>query len=329
MAVAAVGRIGHEERLSTVDHLEELRTRLIVCLVVVGVAFGFCFWQNHALLNVINAPLAHETQKQVRAGNGPLGSTYTVQQSARTVASELKTVVGALQRPGSGVSPATRAQLAGVAPVLDGAIKHLSAAPQGNKPVTLGIGEPFTTTLGVSLIFAFILSLPVLLYELYGFLLPAFSPDTRRITNRLMLAIPFLFTAGVVFGYFVVLPAAVRFFQNFNSEQFNVLVQASQYYHFAAVILLAMGLIFQVPVGIIAVTRAGIATPGMLRKNRRYAIVACGAVAAFLPGDAITLLLETVPLYLLFELGVLLASIVERRERRRESRLQAAAPGAE
>ena len=101
MAVAAVGRIGHEERLSTVDHLEELRTRLIVCLVVVGVAFGFCFWQNHALLNVINAPLAHETQKQVRAGNGPLGSTYTVQQSARTVASELKTVVGALQRPGS------------------------------------------------------------------------------------------------------------------------------------------------------------------------------------------------------------------------------------
>jgi sec-independent protein translocase protein TatC len=316
MAVA-VGRIGHEDRLSVVDHLEELRARLIVCVAVVAVAFGFCMWQNHALLNVINAPLAHETQKQVEAGNGPLGSTYTVQRSARTVATELQRVVQALERPGSGASGALKASLADVSPQLRGAIKHLSAAPQGNKPVTLGIGEPFTTTLGISLMFALILSLPVLLYEAYGFLLPAFSPDQRRIATPLMLAIPFLFVIGVLFGYFVVLPAAVRFFQNFNSGEFNVLVQASQYYHFAAVILLAMGLVFQVPVGILAATRAGIVTTRQLRHNRRYAILACGAVAAFLPGDAITLLLETVPLYLLFELSILLARIIDRRDRRR------------
>jgi sec-independent protein translocase protein TatC len=319
MAVA-VGSIGHEDRLSVVDHLEELRTRLIVSLAVVTVAFGFCFWQNHALLNVINAPLAHETQKQVKAGSGPLGSTYTVQQSARTVAVQLQLVVQALERPGSGASTATKASLAGVAPRLRGAIGHLSAPPQGNKPVTLGIGEPFTTTLGISLIFALILSLPVLLYEAYGFLLPAFSPEQRRVATPLLLAIPFLFVAGVLFGYFVVLPAAVRFFQNFNSAQFNVLVQASQYYHFAALILLAMGLVFQVPVGILAATRAGIVTTEQLRHNRRYAVLACGAVAAFLPGDAITLLLETVPLYLLFELSVLLARILDRRQARRVAR---------
>jgi sec-independent protein translocase protein TatC len=313
----AVGRIGHEQRLSLVDHLEELRGRLIVSLAVVAVAFGFCFWQNHALLHIINAPLAHETQKQVKAGNGPLGSTYTVQQSARTVATQLQVVVGALERPGSGASAATKASLAKVTPQLRGAISHLSAAPQGNKPVTLGIGEPFTTTLGIALIFALILSLPVLLYELYGFLLPAFSPDQQRVATPLMLAIPFLFVIGVLFGYFVVLPAAVRFFQNFNSGEFNVLVQASQYYHFAAVILLAMGLVFQVPVGVLAATRAGIVTTKQLRHNRRYAILACGAVAAFLPGDAITLLLETVPLYLLFELSLLLARIIEHRETRR------------
>jgi sec-independent protein translocase protein TatC len=314
---AAVGRIGHEERLSLVDHLEELRGRLIVSLAVVGVAFGFCFWQNHALLNIINKPLAHETQKQVKAGNGPLGSTYTVQQSARTVATQLQVVVSALERPGSGASAVTKASLAKVKPVLRGAISHLSAAPQGNKPGTLGIGEPFTTTLGIALIFALIISLPVLLYELYGFLLPAFSPEQQRVATPLMLAIPFLFVIGVLFGYFVVLPAAVRFFQNFNSGQFNVLVQASQYYHFAAVILLAMGLVFQVPVGVLAATRAGIVTTKQLRQHRRYAILACGAVAAFLPGDAITLLLETVPLYLLFELSVLLARIIEYRETRR------------
>jgi sec-independent protein translocase protein TatC len=315
MAVA-VGRIGHEDRLSVVDHLEELRTRLIVCLAVVGVAFGLCVWQNHALLRLINAPLSHQTQKQVEAGNGPLGSTYTVQQSARTIATQLQAVVGALERPGSGASTATRAALVPVAPALRSAIGHLSTPPQGNKPVTLGIGEPFTTTLGIAFIFALLLSLPVLLYEIYGFVLPAFSPEQQRVATPLMLSIPLLFAAGVVFGYFAVLPAAVRFFENFNSEQFNVLVQASQYYHFAAVVLLAMGLVFQVPVGVLAATRAGIVTTAQLRRNRRYAILACGAVAALLPGDAVTLILETVPLYLLFELSVLLARIIDRRERR-------------
>jgi sec-independent protein translocase protein TatC len=315
MAVAA-GHIGHQDRLSVVDHLTELRGRLIVSLAALALAFGLCMWQNHALLHVINAPLAHQTQKQVRTGNGPLGATYTVQQNARTVATQLQLVVAALERPHSGASPTTRTSLAGVSPQLHKAITGLSKAPEGNKPVTLGIGEPFTTTIGIALIFAFILALPIILYELYGFLLPAFSPEQQRIATPLMLAIPFLFIAGVTFGYFVVLPAAVRFFQNFNSSEFNVLVQANQYYHFAAVTLLAMGLVFQVPVGILAATRTGIVSPHQLRHNRRYAILACGTVAAFLPGDAITLVLETVPLYLLFEASLLLATILDRQGRR-------------
>jgi sec-independent protein translocase protein TatC len=316
MAVAAA-RIGHEDRLSIVDHLSELRGRLIVSLAALAVAFGFCMWQNHALLHIINQPLATQTQKQVKAGSGPLGATYAVQQGARSVATQLQAVTGALERPGSGVSPATRATLAGVAAKLQRAIAQLSKAPQGEKPVTLGIGEPFTTTITIALIFALILALPVILFQLYGFLLPAFSPKGQEVARSLTFAIPLLFVAGVLFGYFVVLPAAVRFFQNFNSGEFNVLVQASQYYHFAAVTLLAMGLVFQIPVAILAVTRAEIVTPAQLRHNRRYALLACGAVAAFLPGDAVTLLLETVPLYLLFEASVLLAGLAERRGRSR------------
>ncbi|MDQ6811364.1 MAG: twin-arginine translocase subunit TatC [Actinomycetota bacterium] len=316
MAVAA-GHLGHEDRLSVVDHLHELRGRLIISLAAIAVAFGFCLWQNHALLHLINKPLERQTQKQVRAGNGPLGATYTVQQSTLALATQLQVVVNTLERPHSGASTATRTSLEGVNPQLHRAIGRLSAAPKGDKPVTLGIGEPFTATIGIALIFALILALPIVLYELYGFLLPAFSPQQQRITTPLMLAIPFLFVAGVLFGYFIVLPAAVRFFQNFNSSEFNVLVQANQYYHFAAVTMLAMGLVFQVPVGILAATRGGIVTPHQLRHNRRYAVLACGAVAALLPGDAITLLLETVPLYLLFEASLLLATIIDRRERRR------------
>jgi sec-independent protein translocase protein TatC len=309
----AIRTIGHEDRLTLVDHLEELRTRIIVCVVAVAVAFGICLWQNHALLEIVNKPLAAETQKQVQAGHGPLGQTALAQQGVIAVAGEVQQIAAELANPHSGLPAATRAALAAQIPKLQADVAKIPRTPEGNKPVTLGIGEPFTTTLGVTLLFALVLSLPVILFELYGFVLPAFSPSERRVAFPLLTAIPFLFVIGVLFGYFVVLPAAVRFFQNFNSEQFNVLVQAAPYYRFAATVLLAMGLVFQVPVAILAATRAGIVTPRQLRHNRRYALVACAAVAAFLPGDAITLILETVPLYVLYEMSILLASFAERR----------------
>jgi sec-independent protein translocase protein TatC len=91
--------------------------------------------------------------------------------------------------------------------------------------------------------------------------------------------------------------------------------------------MLAMGLVFQIPIGVLAATRTGIVTPTQLRGNRRYALLACCAVAALLPGDVTTMLLETVPLYLLFELSLTLASVLDRRERRRADRLARAGAG--
>jgi len=310
--------IGHQDELSVVDHLEELRTRMIVSLLALTVAFGICLWQNHQLLKLVNGPLAQQTQQQVRAGHGPLGATYIVQRSARDIAGQLGTVVGVLRAQHQ--RPAVSAALANVQQSLKRDVHTLSAAPQGDKPVTLGIGEPFTSTLTVTMIFALILALPVLLLQAYGFFIPALSPEHRRTMLPVTLSIPGLFAGGVAFGYFVVLPAALHFFQNFNSGQFNVLVQAGQYYKFAATTMLAMGLLFQVPVAIMAVTRAGIVTPRQLRHNRRYAVLACGLIAAVLPGDAITMLLETLPLYILFEASVLLAAFAGRRAQRRAAR---------
>lgn len=317
---ARIPSIKHGQRLSTVDHLDELRSRLIVSLLTIGVAFGICFWQNHQLLKIINQPLAQQTQQQVRAGNGPLGATYSVQRSAKDVATQLSIVTALLATERQ--SRAIQASLTKVQASLSRDIARLSAAPQGNLPVTLGVGEPFNTTIGVTLIFALILSLPVLLLQIYSFVMPAFEPHQRRRMVPITIAIPVLFVAGVAFGYLVVLPAALHFFQNFNSSQFNVLVQASQYYKFAATTLLAMGLLFEIPVAIVAVTRAGVVTPNQLRHNRRYAILACGLVAAILPGDAITMLLEVLPLYLLFEASVLFAAVSERRARRRTAHEQ-------
>ncbi len=230
-----------------------------------------------------------QTQKQVAKGHGPLGQTALAQQGVLKVARDVQGIARRSPSPPASSRLRPGRALAAEIPRLQADVAKIPRVPQGNKPVTLGIGEPFTTTLGVTLLFALVISLPVILFELYGFVLPAFSPSERRIAMPLLAAIPFLFAIGVLFGYFVVLPAAVRFFQNFNSGQFNVLVQAGPYYKFAATILLAMGLVFQVPVAILAATRVGIVTPKQLRHNRRYAIVACAAIAAFLPGDAITL----------------------------------------
>ena len=324
----AIRPIGHEDRLSLVDHLDELRTRLFVCLAALVVVFGVCLWQNHALLHFINRPLQTQTRKQIRAGHGPLGQTAITQQALLGVAASDARALGTLSSDPS-LSPSTRAGLSAIATDLHRAVARVPRVPVADNPVTLGVGEPFTTTILVTLCFALVFTLPVILFQLYGFVLPAFSPDERRIAMPLMVAIPFLFVAGVAFGYYIVLPAAVRFFLNFNTSEFNVLVQAAPYYRFAAVMLVAMGLVFQVPVAILAVTRAGIVTPAQLRHQRRYAIVACAAVAAFLPGDFITLLLETIPLYLLFEASILLASLVARRDAARQAAAEAAAAAAE
>jgi sec-independent protein translocase protein TatC len=279
----------------------------MICVAAVVVAFGVCYWQNGAILHLVNRPLAAETQRRINAGEGPLGAAYRAQRSSRDVARQLDAVTMAVAAQTR--SPAIRRSLEGVRTHLRSDVAQLSVPPRGDRPVTLGIGEPFTTTLTVTLIFALIIALPVLLLQAYAFLMPAFEPGLRRRMLPITAAIPVLFAAGVAFGYLVVLPASLHFFQNFNASQFNVLVQASQYYKFAATVLLAMGLMFQIPVAVLAVTRAGLVTPAALRRNRRYAIVACCLVAAVLPGDAITMLLETLPLYILFEVSLLLASL--------------------
>ena len=317
--------IGHEDRLSLVDHLEELRSRLFVSAAVLAVAFGVCLWQNHVLLRVINEPLKSQTRKQVAKGEGTTGQAVLAQQGLLRLGKDEGKVLGVLGSRGSGLSDQARAQLTPLAKDLHQALAKVPAEPTGDNPATLGVGEPFTTTVTVSLYFALIISLPVILYELYGFIVPALRPSERRAVVPLLTAVPLLFLAGVLFGYFVALPAAIRFFVNFNSGEFNVIVQASQYYSFAATILLAMGVIFQIPVVILGATRAGLITPRQLRRNRRYAILACAVVAAFLPGDVITLILETVPLYVLYEASILLATFV--KPAGADAGAQAAEPG--
>jgi sec-independent protein translocase protein TatC len=228
--------IAHEDRLSLVEHLDELRTRIILSVITFGVALALCFWQNHLILRIVNDPL------------------------------------------------------------------------HGRKPITLGVAEPFLTTFTLSAYAAILISLPVLLYQLYAFILPAFTPGERRVAMPLLMMVPFLFIAGVVFGYYVVLPAALKFLLHFNTDQFRIEIRAKDYYGFVSMTLIACGLLFQIPVGILGLNRLGVVTPRQLRKNRRYAILVIAVVAMLLPGvDPVTMLIEMVPMIVLYELSILLA----------------------
>src|SRR3954462_2659048 len=226
-----------EDRLTPTEHLDELRTRIVISIAAFVVAFAVCFWQNDRLLDIANAPL-----------------------------------------------------------------------PGDRTPITFGVAEPFTTTVTVSAYAALVIALPVILYQAYAFVLPALTTREKRVVVPFLVMVPVLFIAGVVFGYFVVLPAATKFLLNFNDNQFNIQVRARDYYSFFTLTLGVMGLIFQLPIGILAVTRLGIVTPDQLAQNRRYAWVILLIVAMLLPGtDPVTMLIEAVPLLVLFELSLLLA----------------------
>ena len=193
-----------------------------------------------------------------------------------------------------------------------------SPLPEGFKPITFGVTEPFLTTVTVSAYAGLALALPVILYQVYAFVLPAFSPGERRVALPILMMVPVLFAAGLAFGYFIVLDRAVEFLLNFNENQFNIQVRARDYYSFVAFMLVAMGLIFQVPMGILAVTRVGIVTPRQLREWRRYAYFVIIVLAAMLPTvDPVSLVLETVPLVILFELSIVLATVLGRSDAKR------------
>src|SRR6478752_7662520 len=202
--------VSHEDQLSLVEHLDELRTRIVVCLVVLGVALALCFWQNHLLLEIASGPL-----------------------------------------------------------------------PDGHKKlITFGVTEPFTTTLTVSAYGAAILAAPFILWQLYAYVLPAFSPAEKRVALPILLLFPILFVGGVAFAYFAVMPAALHFLLGFNDNQFNIQVRARDYYGFFSMTMLAGGLVFQMPMVILAVTRLGIVRIEQLTSNRRYAYLVIAIIAA-------------------------------------------------
>ena len=309
--------ISHDARVPLLAHVDELRSRLIVSAVVLAVAFAFAFWQNHGVLNVLNRPLAKATSGARERSHGPLAEAARTQQAVRVALNRQQVAFAQLAQASTGRPPAERRALSAAAQADARAVAVTPTELSGRQPVTLGIGEPFGQTVTVSAYFALALALPVILFELYAFVIPAFSPRERRAAMPILALAPLLFVAGVAFGYFVVLPGAVGFLQNFNASSFDALVQARTYYQFVLFTMLATGVLFQIPVAVIGLNRMGILSARQLREHRRYAIVAIVGLALLLPGtDVVTTLLELIPMLVLFELSVVIAAVLERRGQR-------------
>ena len=309
--------IRHEDRLSLVEHLDELRTRLIICVTAFVVCFGVCLWQDDFILSVINQPLEDTAFKDKGNSDDPFERTAAFQAQLRKSAIASAQAFEALA--GDAEQSDVRENYEQLA-AQNRALARSVPPQQARKPVTLGVGEPFVATVRVAAYAALLLALPLILFQAYAFVLPAFSREERSVALPLMVMVPFLFLGGVVFAYYLVLPNAIDFLQNFNDDNYDILLQAKDYYKFAITVLIAMGIAFQVPIGILAVTRVGIVSVAQLRRSRRYAILVIAVLAMLMPGqDPVTMLSLMVPLYVLFEGSILLASLLDRRAARKEA----------
>ncbi len=183
---------------------------------------------------------------------------------------------------------------------------------------TFGPIEAFTTTLWIAIYFGVALAMPVILWQLWSFFMPAVEKSKAHLLRWLGGLAAVLAASGLAFGYFVVLPAALRFLTGYDANQLNYIPRAKDYLGFCVHVLLAMMVVFELPVFLVGLTRLGIMTTDKLRKNRRIGLFSCGVVAmAVAPSvDPVTTILQALPLLALFEGSIWLCVLLDRRARR-------------
>lgn len=236
-------RLRHGEEATLVEHLDELRSRIIVALLVLVPAFVLTFAFHERIMEWMLRPL-----------------------------------------------------------------------PDDRNLVTLGVTEPFTTAVKVSLVAAIALSLPVLLWQVWAFLAPAVQPHFERVVLGFVAIATTLFACGVVFMYYVVLPIALKFLTSFNEDLYDIQIRASYYFSFVAIVLLAGGLTFLMPIFLLGLVRLRIVSAEKLRKNRKIAFVLLLCFAILLPTvDPVSLAFEVIPLLVLYEITIWAAVFMERR----------------
>ena len=243
--MARIKRARPDDELTLVEHLDELRTRLIVSIAVLVVAVSACYFENHRIYHFLLTALPEHFREQ-------------------------------------------------------------------HKLVAFAPGEAFFNAITVSVYAGLLISLPILSYQFYAYIIPAFSEDSQKTIKPMLLLIPALFLIGVVFGWFVVVPAALKFLVDYNADVVQYVPRAADYIHFVAYTELAMGLVFELPVVMMMLGRVGILRSSMMKRRWREAVVVLAVIAAALPGtDPVTMTAEYLPMLLLYWISYFLVKAVE------------------
>jgi sec-independent protein translocase protein TatC len=240
-------RLRHGEEATLVEHLDELRSRVIVAILAIAAMFALAFAFHERVMEWLREPLPPERR---------------------------------------------------------------------NDLLTLSVTEPFFTSIKVSLYAGLALALPVVLWQLWSFLAPAFDEKAQRVVAAFVALATALFAGGIVFSYYVVLPSALDFLTKYDTELYEIQLRAASFYSFASAVLVAIGLVFELPIFVLALVRLGILTSAQLRRNRRVGYVLAVTVAVVLPTvDPVSLAFESIPLVVLFEISIWLSVFLERRWR--------------
>ena len=195
----------------------------------------------------------------------------------------------------------------------------------GQKLIYTHPGTSFHILLNASLALGFVLASPVIIGQTWGFLAPALYAHEKRVVIPVLIAMVALFLAGVSLSFFVVLPLTLQFLMSIESTALTPLISATEYFDFAISMCVAFGVVFEVPIAILALTALGLITPQFLSKYRRHAVVVCLTAAAFItPGaDPYSLFALAIPLYVLYELSVFVASFAYRGRLKRQAKRDA------
>ena len=240
--------MNQDEKIPFTGHLEELRKRLIVCFVAIGVGFCIAYGFKAKLFELLSQPLI--------------------------------TVMGA-----------------------------------GDQLVFTGLPEAFFTYLKVAFLVGFILAVPVILYQFWMFVAPGLYEKEKRLMIPIVFLSSFFFVGGALFGYFIVFPYGFKFFLGFASEIIRPLPSMREYLSFASKLLIAFGLVFELPLVITFLAKLGIVSVDFLKKNRKYALLLFFIAAALItPPDVVTQIMMALPLMVLYEISILGAKIFGRKK---------------
>lgn len=191
----------------------------------------------------------------------------------------------------------------------------LSSLPVGGQMIATEVTTPFFVPMKMAMMTAFIVSLPHTLYQMWAFVAPGLYAHERRFMMPLVVASTLLFLIGMAFAYFLVFPVVFGFITGYAPEGVAVMTDIGSYLDFVITLFMAFGLAFEVPIAVIALVGFGLVKISTLKEIRSYVIVGAFIIGAiFTPPDIISQFMLAVPLWLLYELGILLAGVIERKK---------------